>query len=1132
MSKLAIQPVSTQVDFSSQERDVLAMWARTAAFERLRALRANATQRFSFVDGPITANNPMGVHHAWGRSYKDLWQRYKAMRGMNQRWQNGFDCQGLWVEVEVEKTLELKSKRDIEEMGIEKFIRLCKQRVLKSAAQQTEQSIRLGYWMDWNDPSELRQLGEALVADPAATLTLPRAGGAVSGTVEQLVGQLGDARLGGSYFTFSDENNYQIWGFLKECHKHGWVYRGGDVIPWCPRCATGISQHEMEVDGYKDVPDPAFTVRMKLITADVTAARWESDEARAAWNASKARYALAWTTTPWTLPANVMCAVGPKLDYAIVRQGDACYVLGARTLKLMQGEYERLGTIAGAGMDGWTYEGLYDELPAWKDAEREWAVRTGKQHFAHHIILWDDVGEEEGSGIVHNAPGCGPEDYKLGRQFGTPAVAPLDEQGNFMEGFGALTGRFGHDVPNDVERNLRDKGYLYRRDTYMHRYPHCWRCKTKLLFRQVDEWYISMDELRHHMMRVSGEMNWIPEFGKERELDWLRNMHDWMISKKRYWGLALPIWEYPDGSFEVIGSRDELKARAVEGWETFDGHTPHRPWIDGVKIKHPVTGQLGTRVKDVGNPWLDAGIVAYSTLGYRSDRENWAKWFPADFITESFPGQFRNWFYSLIAMSTVLESTMPARTVLGFATLFDEKGEPMHKSKGNSIEFNEAAERAGADVMRWTYARQKYDDNLLFGWKMLDHIRRDVFIPLWNVYAFFCNYASIDGWSPEAERRGTQTALDRWVLARLAQVTGEITAALEAYDARTAAFAGERFIDDLSKWYVRRSRERFWRGEMDADKRAAYETLYEVLTTLCRLLAPFVPFITEAMWQNLGGHRLIEGGAAPAGAFSVHHEPWPATRALSGEEQALLDEVAIARTTVNLGHSLRAQSKVKVRQPLARIFVVADPAARVAIQRQEGVIADELNVKAIEFTQRESDLVTYRVLPDNRKLGPKLGADFPKARAALAALDAGAVAAAVRAGREVVLQVNGANVALAPDEILVQAQPREGLVVEGADGIVVGLDTTLTPALLSEGLSRDVIRRLNDLRKSAGLKITDRIHTEYAATPRLAEAIGAFSAAIAGETLSVSLLAAANPAGTQASDSFDGETLTLGIRKA
>ena len=469
------KPVSNQVDFPAQERDVLAFWARTDAFNKLRELRSNSSKRFSFIDGPITANNPMGVHHAWGRTYKDLWCRYKAMQGHDERWQNGFDCQGLWVEVNVEKSLNLKNKHDIETMGIEKFIRLCKERVLRSAAQQTEQTIRLGNWMDWNDPDELRMLADKLVEDPAQHITLERDGEQIHGTVEQLVGQLGMPILGGSYFTFSNENNYQIWAFLKKCFDKGWVYRGGDVIPWCPRCATGISQHEMDTEGYKDREDPAFTVRMRLksighwsltidhsgdamVNSQSSMVNWANDDAKSKFTAAVNKYILAWTTTPWTLAANVMCAVGPKLSYAIVHQKhkdgeDAIYFLSDKTLKLLRGEYEQLGTITGAGMEGWTYEGLFDELPAWQEAQRVWqenqattdngrpttgsSVVGGRSSvvislpvFEHNIILWDEVGEAEGTGIVHNAPGCGPEDYKLGKAHGTPFVAPLNEDGN------------------------------------------------------------------------------------------------------------------------------------------------------------------------------------------------------------------------------------------------------------------------------------------------------------------------------------------------------------------------------------------------------------------------------------------------------------------------------------------------------------------------------------------------------------------------------------------------------------------------------------------------------------------------------------------------------------------------------
>ncbi len=1150
------QPVSNQIDFPAQERSILEFWKSQAVFEKLRALRAHSDKRFSFIDGPITANNPMGVHHAWGRTYKDLWCRYHAMKGANLRWQQGFDCQGLWVEVNVEKDLGFKSKRDIEAYGVTRFINLCKQRVLNSAAQQTEQSIRLGYWMDWNDPGELRMLAQKIVENPAQHITLERDGKQIHGTVEQLVGELGMPQLGGSYFTFSTENNYMIWTFLKRCFEKGWLYRGTDSIPWCGRCGTGISQHEIDTEGYKDVDDPSITVRFKLLTgADALRAKttWADEDARTAFEQTPNRYLLAWTTTPWTLPANVMVAVGPRLEYSVVKQThrdgeEAVYVLSTGTLKQLRGDYQKLGTLSGADMAGWTYQGLFDELPAWIDANKTWAQKHGAdagRQFAHSVIVWDEVGEAEGTGIVHIAPGCGPEDHQLGKQHGSPMVAPLGEDGRFLSGFGALTGQHAHDVPKAIEDALKTKGFFYKHERYTHRYAHCWRCGSPLVYRLVDEWYISMDQLRHDMMRVTETINWVPAFGKERELDWLRNMHDWMISKKRYWGLALPIWEYPDGSFEVIGSYEELKARAVEGWEEFDGHTPHKPWIDAVKIKHPVTGLIGTRVPDVGNPWLDAGIVGFSTMQYRQNPEYWKQWFPGHFMTESFPGQFRNWFYAMIAMSTVLADVRPADTILGFATLLDEKARAMHKSMGNSIEFNEAADKAGADVMRWLYTRQRYDDNLLFGYNALSEVRRTVLIPLWNVYAFFVTYANADKWNPADDFSGLvglgkpyRTPLDRWIKARMQQTVNTVVDSLDAYDARGAALAIESFIDDLSTWYVRRSRNRFWSetvdGRLDADKRAAYTTLHSILSRLCRLIAPIMPFVSEAMWRNLSSATAMPGvhDAIPVGRVhtpekldSVHLQSYPSKRALSEEAEALLKEVEVARRVVNLGHSVRAQSKVKVRQPLAAARIVADAEARKHIDAQRAIICDELNIKDIVYEENEEALVTYKVLPDLKKLGKRLGQDMQAVRAALAALPSAELAATVRAGGS----VNVAGHTLAPDDLIVQAQPREGLVVAGDRGIVLALDTVLTGALIDEGLAREVVRRVNDARKAAGLNVSDRIVLGYEATPNLAKAIESFKAYIQSETLSVEVQETAKNGAHISTDEFDGEKLTISV---
>ena len=1095
---MSFQDVPSKVDFIAQEHAILKFWAENDAFHKLKAMREGGP-RWSFIDGPITANNPMGVHHGWGRTYKDLYQRYKAMRGFMQRWQNGFDCQGLWVEVEVEKELGFQSKRDIEEYGVADFVRRCKERVLRYAAVQTEQSIRLGYWMDWNDPDFLRDLARRMLEDPEEVITVEGPEGPVTDKVEQIVAHLGLPELGGSYFTFSTENNYMIWTFLKKCHEKGWLYKGRDVMPWCPRCATGISQHEIVTEGYQEMTHPSVTLRFPL--------RERPGESL-----------LVWTTTPWTLSSNVAAAVGPELTYAKVRQGDEVFYLSKGTLSILEGDYEVLDEMPGTALEGWTYEGPFDELEAQQKAGG---------HQAHRVILWNEVGEAEGTGIVHIAPGCGAEDFQLSKEEGLPAIAPLDEEGYFLDGFGFLSGVHVSESAELVFDALREKGLLYKVADYTHRYPVCWRCGTELVFRLVDEWFISMDELRYDMMEVTKQIRWIPSFGLDRELDWLRNMHDWMISKKRYWGLALPIWECDEcGHFEVIGDEVELRERAVAGWEEFEGHTPHRPWIDSVRITCPQCGAEMSRIPDVGNPWLDAGIVSFSTLRYRTDRDYWRKWYPADWISESFPGQFRNWFYSLLAMATVLENSPPFKTCFSYALLYAEDGRQMHKSWGNAIEFNEAADRMGVDVMRWLYCRQKPENNLIFGFSKADEVRRQFLIPLWNVYSFFVTYANIDGWTPGAEKSRSDNLLDRWVLARLHQVLAQVTKRLDDYDAYGATLSVERFLDDLTNWYVRRSRRRFWKSEQDADKESAYATLYEVLTTLARMLAPLVPFVTEAMYQNLV--RSVDEEAP----LSVHHTLWPQPDEAAVDDD-LLARMALARQVVALGHSARNSQNVKLRQPLARALVHLEPGSETLDAELLALVQDELNVKEVLFVEEAGDLVSYRLLPDNKVLGPRFGKRFPALRQALAALDPAQAARRVRAGLPLTVEVAGEEVELAPDEVLVQENPRAGLAVAAEKGVTVAVDVVITPELKAEGQAREVVRRIQNLRKEAGFDLADRIVTVYQAEGELAAAIEDWHDFIAAETLSVELRPGEPPEGafTAAVKKVDGMPLTLSIAR-
>ncbi len=1044
--------VENKSDFVKLEHEIQNWWNQNQILEKYLHKNDNSPEKFSFLDGPITANNPMGVHHAWGRTYKDVVQRYHTMLGHRQRYQNGFDCQGLWVEVEVEKELGLKTKRDIEKFGIDKFVEECKQRVLHFADIITRQSIRLAEWMDWDN----------------------------------------------SYFTMSDENNYTIWGFLKKCYEKGWIYKGHDVMPWCPRCGTGISQHEIVTEGYREIQHLSLFVKFPLLDRDN-------------------EHLLVWTTTPWTLTSNVAAAVNPDLDYVKIRQGDEIYYLAADAVKnAIKGDYEELEKLKGSDLLGWKYKGPFDELPV--------------QVQEHRVIAWDEVSPDEGTGIVHIAPGCGQEDFALSKEFDLPVIAPIDESGVFLEGFGQLTGKYVHDVAKDIADNLRTKGILYRTQNYLHRYPVCWRCGTELVFRLVDEWFISMDELRPLLMDITEQINWIPSFGKDRELDWLRNMEDWMISKKRYWGLALPIYECQKcGTFEVIGSEIELRERAVEGWEQFEGHSPHRPWVDAVKIACKNCGEKVSRIPDVGNPWLDAGIVPFSTLCYRHDRKYWEEWFPADFITESFPGQFRNWFYSLLTMSATLEGKPPFKTVLGYALMRDEKGEEMHKSKGNAIWFDDAADKMGVDVMRWLFCTHNPAQNLNFGYRIGDEVRRRFILPLWNSYSFFVTYARLDNYTPTTEfDKNHLTLLDRWILSRLNTLINDVRYFMDQYDMMNATKKIERFvIDELSNWYIRRNRRRFWKSVNDADKQAAYYTLYNCMVTLSKLVAPFIPFIAEEMYQNLV--RTHDSHAAE----SVHLCDFPVSNSemLDIELERSMEAVL---QVVELGRAARNESNIKVRQPLRRILVkTPDAQSAEYVKRLQDQILDELNIKEMELVASAGDLVEYTILPNLPVLGPKYGKLVPKIRQSLSAMDAFSVAQKVASGEAVSIDVEGQRIELQPGEILVRENNRPGLASASANGYVVALDTEITEDLLYEGIARDVVRHVQSMRKSAGLEIEDRIRIYLQGEDEVLRAVDKYADYIKNETLAESINMQGSPDGAyQEKLEINDQEVLVGIVKA
>ena len=1072
-----IKKVDPQVDFIKLEHSVLDFWEKNDIFNKRVALNKGKPP-WSFIDGPITANNPMGVHHAWGRTIKDMMNRYKAMKGFDLRYQNGFDCQGLWVEVEVEKELGFKSKRDVEEYGIEKFVNLCKERVRKYSAIQTEQSKRLGYWMDWDN----------------------------------------------SYYTMSDENNYTIWSMLKKLFEDGKIYRGMDVVPWSGKSGTSYSQMEI-IEGRKLVAHESVFVRFPILDREN-------------------EYLLVWTTTPWTLTSNVIAAVNVNLEYVKLRAADGSlyyfakenlefqrlekqfsdkkqWIEGVPKLKTIsqifkeRGGYEIEGTVKGSDLVGVKYSGPFDDLEAQTElggypftdeklkskgingVNTHQVIDAGKDSIGNDIVV-----AGEGTGIVHMAPGCGDIDYKIGKKMGFINIAPLDAEAKFMEKFGWLSGLVAteKDTINKIITDLKERGFLVYSEQYPHVYPHCWRSGDELVFRMVDEWYINMD-WRNRIKKVVDQINWIPDWGKDREHEWLDNMGDWMISKKRFWGLALPIWEFEDGSFMVIGSKEELKGLAIEGWDEFDGESPHRPWIDKVKIKHPETGLVGTRILDVGNPWLDAGIVPYSTLNYNDDKKYWEKWFPGDFVVESFPGQFRNWFYSLLALSTVMEDKAPFKTLLGHALVKDETGRDMHKSWGNAIWFDDAAEEIGVDVMRWMYANQNIENNLLFGYGPANEVRRKL-LTLWNVYSFFATYAAVDKFSPlEVNIKDSHlTLLDQWILAKSNLLVKEAVNAFDSYRVDKFIQKFERFLDDLSNWYIRRNRRRFWKSENDTDKEAAYHTLYHVLLTSVKIIAPILPFMSEKIYQNLVCN--IDKNLPE----SVHLCEYPEIDDQK-IDQKMIDQVDAIRKMVELGRSARNKAELKIRQPLQELcFHLSDNSIKEFVIENQNIILEELNVKNIKYVDSTDKLIGYIIKPNLPFIGQDYGKELPKIKDAISKMDSDKIVSDINQDGEVAIHLESKTINLKRDAFLIDKESKEGYTSESDGNITVGLTTELSEKLVQEGIARDVIRHVQIMRKNANFAVEDRINIYGSFDGEIGDAIKANEDYFKNETLTVNMI--------------------------
>jgi isoleucyl-tRNA synthetase len=981
-------PLAPTPNHDELEREIIQWWNQEGIFEKLRT-QTKGGPSYSFIDGPVTANKTLGVHTAWGRTLKDVFQRYRAMNGHELRFQNGFDCQGLWIEVGVEQELGLNSKREIEEYGLENFARKCREKVAWSVKELIRGSKRLGYWMDW----------------------------------------------GSDYLTFSDNNIEYIWRFLKTIEEKGWLYKGHRSTEWCPRCGTSISQHEISMSGvYQEKSDPSVYVRLPL--------REREGESL-----------VVWTTTPWTLPANVSAAVHPEYEYGRRPNGEWVAVG-------MYPEDEFEERVNGSEMVGWRYTGPFDDLEPASEVE-------------HRVIPWDEVTLDQGTGIVHIAPGCGEEDFLLSGELDLPVLMPVDESGHFYPRYGWLAGMSTSDAALPIIDDLKEKGRLVEAGDYVHSYPHCWRCDTPLIFRIADDWYIDVTDIRPQLLDANATVEWIPAYMGKLMDDWLNNMGDWNISRRRFYGLPLPFYPCECGHLNVIGSRAELLERATAGVDQLE--ELHRPWVDRVLITCESCDRTDlARIAEVGDVWLDAGIVPFSTLGWSNDEwvpegnatgaaaglteadlpdhEYWQKWFPADWVSEM-REQVRLWFYSQLFMSVALVGTAPFKKVLGYEKMLAEDGREMHGSWGNLIMAEEAFERMGADVMRWLYCAHPPDRNLRFGYAGAHEVQRKL-LTLWNSARFLVDYGNIEGFSPSYADLKTGPSdvelkeIDRWLLARADQAVIEANRALDEYRVDELVEDFEAYLDDLSNWYIRRNRRRFY--EYDE---AAFRTLWVGVVTALRIISPVLPFLSDHLWSALVVAACNE---APE---SVHLAGWPAST--GSVDEKLLSEMAMTRRVVEAGRRARSEANIKLRQPIRKVIVRGGQKAAGHIED----IKSELRVKEVVFDEETQVEVTIK--PNFPVAGPRLGGKVKEVAAALE-----------RGHYEIDDQGNvlAAGEELKPEEVIrTERVVLEGWIAAHDGAISVAIDPELDDELIKEGRALELIRLLNDRRKQAGLELTDRI---------------------------------------------------------
>ena len=1037
------RPVAPDADFVTLEEEELARWRHHLVFER-SVDRRRGSEPWVFYEGPPTANGRPGLHHVWARVYKDLFCRYRTMRGFYAARRAGWDTHGLPVEVEVERKLGITGKHQIEtEVGIAEFTRLCRTSVLDYVEDWQRLTERIGYWVD----------------------------------------------LSAAYWTFDASYVESVWWHLKRLFDQGLLYEDLKVVPYCPRCGTALSSHELGQPGvYSDEEDESAYVRLPLVDPDPEVV-------------GDATHLVVWTTTPWTLPANTGVAVNPDLAYAVVEQ----MVVAEALVGAVFGEGAVVThRVPGARLVGARYRRPLEAV----------AVAAGSHGW--RVVPADFVTTDDGTGLVHLAPAFGEVDRQVGRAHGLPTLNPVGPDGRFTEAAGWLAGRSVREANHEINDRLEEEGLLLRRQPYPHSYPHCWRCGTPLIYWGKPSWYVATSTRKDDLLAANATVEWHPGYIKDGRFgEWLENNVDWALSRDRFWGTPLPVWRCDDGHVFCVGSLAELSELAGRDVGDVD---PHRPAIDGVEFPCPecaavagaasaagsATGDaaagldlpVARRVEPVIDAWFDSGSMPAAQVGYPSSSGSQEAFtFPADFITEAID-QTRGWFYSLLAVNTLVFGRAPYRHVMCLGHIVDADGRKMSKSVGNVIDPWEILGTRGADPLRWWMFSQGSPwtpTRVSLG--VIDTSTRETLLTLWNTLSFFTTYASLNGFDPAdpaIPAPQARPALDRWARSRVGSTVAAVTAALDAYEPLEAASALALLVDDLSNWYVRRSRRRFWRTDPDAapgDSLAAQATLHEALVTVSVLLAPFCPFVADRAWRELTGAaeedsvHLADWPERSAGEAPAERRGGPAGGWADAVDPGLEEQMALARRLTSLGRAARSEAGVRVRQPLARALVFLAPGAPPLL---EDVVADELNVDEVVVAEELGEVLHFELVPNFKVLGPRLGPAVKELRAALAALDTAAAAASLEAGGAVTVDLPGGPVELGAGEVELRVQGQAGFAVSREGAEVVALDLRLDEGLRLRGLAREVVRHVQDLRKATGLDVSDRIRLHLVGVDDLA----------------------------------------------